>query len=113
VFLNADTQHVEQIISNNSARHVEQVTTNNSASASTSVMNVVIKDNANTNKSKVKQKKRKNIDQQDLRRQSNDDSNLAFWSPPASRLRSKKRPDHGNDVKIVSDKKKNSGGKRK
>lgn len=74
------------------------------SSISTTIVEFQVNDNVAIDNSKVKGKKRKNIEDRQLGGESKGDSDLAFWSPPAWRLRSKKRCDNINDGGSAFDK---------
>ncbi len=75
---------------------------------STTTIDLNANDNVNCGSSKVERKKRKNFDEQYEQKGSNNDSQLALWSPPARRLRSKQRPAVINDNKSVTNNKNKS-----
>jgi hypothetical protein len=74
------------------------------SSISTTIVEFQVNGNVKIDNSKVKGKKRKNIEDRQLGGESKRDSDLAFWSPPAWRLRSKKRCDNINDGGSAFDK---------
>jgi len=69
-------------------QHVEQVSINNSEGVSVSDTFSQINNDAHTNNSKSKQKKRKHMAEKDSRGSSNGHSDMTFYSPPAWCLRS-------------------------
>jgi len=91
---------------------VEQVVTSDCANSISSVVGPSTNENVYLNIPKMKQNKRKNIDEEDSQGKSNNDADLKFWSPPSCRLRSRKRSDDINGVKIVSKLRKNDDGKK-
>ncbi len=75
---------------------------------STTTADLNVNDNVNSGSLKVKRKKRKNFDEQYEQKGSNNDFQLALWSPPARRLRSKQRHAAINDNKSVTSNKEKS-----